>query len=72
MTIELTEEQQQVLTASGDKLQRIVDPKTHSEYVLVPAQFSKEILEIMEDELQQRAIRKAALKNIAAKLALDE
>ena len=72
MTIELTEEQQQVLTASGDKLQRIVDPKTHSEYVLVPAQFSNEILEIMEDELQQRAIRKATYKSAVKKMIADQ
>jgi hypothetical protein len=66
MTIELTKTQLQTLDAEGDRV-RVVDPRTNTGYVLVPAADFESVREILEDERQQRAIRQIGLRNAAAR-----
>jgi hypothetical protein len=68
MTIQLTEEQQEVLDASGPQPPEVVDPRTNSSYVLVRVDEYEAVREILEDERQQAAIRAVALKNAVGRM----
>ena len=68
MTIQLTEQQQQVLDSSGTTPPQVVDPRTNDAYVLVPATEYEAVREVIEDEKKQAAIRSVALRNAAGRL----
>lgn len=68
MSILLTEEQQQALDEVASRPPLVVDPRTNTEYVLVPAGDYESIREVLEDERRQRAIRKVALRNAAGRM----
>ena len=72
MTIQLTEQQQEVLDSSGSVPPQVVDPRTNSSYVLVPADEYETIREIIEDERRQEAIRAVALKSLARRMNEDQ
>ena len=66
MAIELTEQQQHDLdTLEG--VPRVIDPRTRTAYVLVPAGDYEAVQELLEDERRQRAIRAVALRNAAGR-----
>jgi hypothetical protein len=68
MNIELTPQQQQTLdTQEGGPL-RVIDPRTHTTYVLVPEVDYEAIRELLEDERRQQAIHKVALRNAAGRM----
>lgn len=66
MSIELTESQQIALDSEGTAL-RVVDPRTNAGYVLVPAEQFESVRDALEDDRQQKAIRRVALRNAAAR-----
>ena len=66
--IELTPEQQQVLDNQGKSPQRVVDPRTHISYVLVPEVEYEAMRELLEDERHEQAIHAVALRNAAGRL----
>ena len=66
MNIELTEGQQRTLDAEGEAV-RVVDPRTNAGYVLVPADEFASVREAVEDDRRQRAIRRVAVRNAAAR-----
>lgn len=68
MTIELTEQQQHALDTPGGNPPRVVDPRTSSTYVLVPAGDYETIRELLEDEHRQQAIRAVARRNAADRM----
>jgi PHD/YefM family antitoxin component YafN of YafNO toxin-antitoxin module len=68
MTIQLTEQQQEVLDSAGATPPEVVDPRTNSSYVLVPASEYEAVREVIEDERRQAAIRTVALKNAAGRM----
>jgi hypothetical protein len=68
MNIELTREQQEALDQHGRGPQRVVDPRTHTAYVLVPENEYEAMREILEDERRERAIHALALRNAADRL----
>jgi len=68
MNIELTREQQEALDQQGRGPQRVVDPRTHTAYVLVPENEYEAMREILEDERRERAIHALALRNAADRL----
>jgi hypothetical protein len=68
MTIQLTEQQQEVLDSAGATPPQVVDPRTNTEYVLVPAAEYETVREILEDERQQEAIQKVALRNAVGRM----
>lgn len=72
MEIEFTEEQQRQLAQAADGPIRVRDPQTRAEYVLVHSEEYEQMLEIVEDDLEQRALRRAGAKALARRLAADE
>jgi len=68
MSIALTPEQQNALDSHSDTLPRVRDPRTNTEYVLVPANEYEQVRETLEDERRQRAIRAVGLRNAAGRL----
>jgi hypothetical protein len=68
MTIQLTEQQQEVLDSAGATPPQVVDPRTNSSYVLVPANEYEAVREVLEDERRQAAIRSVALRNAVGRM----
>lgn len=69
MPIELTEHQQQALDAiKPEGLATVVDPRTRTSYVLIPAGDYEAVREVLEDERQQRAIRRVGLRNAVGRM----
>jgi hypothetical protein len=68
MPIELTAEQQQTLDATEEVPAQVIDPRTRAAYVLVPAREYEAVREILEDERQQRAIRRVARRNAIGRM----
>ena len=68
MNIELTPQQQQVLDTQEGGPPRVIDPRTHTIYVLVPEVDYEAIRELLEDEHRQQAIHAVALRNAAGRM----
>jgi hypothetical protein len=68
MSIELTPQQQQALDTQESAPPRIVDPRTHTTYVLVPEVDYEAIRELLEDERRQQATHAVALRNAAGRM----
>ena len=66
--IELTPEQQRTLDSHGKSPQRVVDPRTHTSYVLVPEVEYEAMRELLEDERREQAIHAVALRNAAGRM----
>ena len=66
--IELTPEQQRALDNHEKSPQRVVDPRTHISYVLVPEAEYEAMRALLEDERREQAIHAVALRNAAARL----
>jgi hypothetical protein len=66
--IELTEQQHQAIDVIGESPVRIIDPRTSTTYVLVPAADYEDVREVLVDERRQRAIRAVALRNAAGRM----
>ena len=67
MRIPLTEQQQQAIDAAGEP-PRLVDPRTNAAYVLVPEADYESYREAVEDDRQQRAIRRVAARNAVGRM----
>ncbi len=67
MNIGLSVEQQQAMDQSPEHLLQLTDPRTSTTYVLLPAEQYESMRELLEDERQQQAVRKVALRNAAAR-----
>jgi hypothetical protein len=68
MAIQLTTQQQKDLDASGAMPPQVVDPRTNTAYVLIPAAEYDNIRDLVEDERRQKAIRKIGLRNAAGRM----
>jgi len=68
MSIELTPQQQQALDIQEGAPPRVVDPRTHITYVLIPEVDYEAIRELLEDERRQQAIHAVALRNAAGRI----
>ena len=71
MDIELTPQQQQALDTQEGSPPRVIDPRTHTTYVLVPEVDYEAIRELLEDERRQQAIHAVALRNAAGRRNAD-
>lgn len=68
MPIEFTEQQQRAIDALGEAPVRVIDPRTSTAYVLIPASDYASLLEWQDEERRQRAIHAIALRNAAGRL----
>jgi len=71
MRIELTPEQQQLLDQAGQQSVNVSDPRSSKEYVLVAADVYEQMLEVVEEEMDQRALRRAGARSLARRLSDD-
>lgn len=69
MSIELTPTQQQELDRASERPPAVRDPRSKTEYVLVPKEEYAQMLEIIEDDVEQRALRRAGARTLARRLA---
>jgi hypothetical protein len=67
MSIELTKEQQEQLVRETTRPPTIRDPASNAEYVLVPAEQYEQMIEVIENDADQRALRRAAARGLAAR-----
>ncbi len=68
MSIELTTQQLQALDAGGETPPRVVDPRNHEAYVLIPVPEYEAVREILDEEKRQNAIRAVGLVNAARRM----
>jgi hypothetical protein len=69
MSIELTPSQQRELDRSSERPQGVRDPRSKAEYVLLPKEQYEQMVEVIEDDLEQRALRRAGARALARRLA---
>ena len=69
--IELTEPQQNALDSQQGKPLRIVDPRTNTTYVLLPAAEYESVREMLEEEKQQKAIRAVGLRHAVGRMSAE-
>jgi hypothetical protein len=62
MTISLSPEQQSALDQARGPL-RVIDPRTNTAYVLIPAEAYEDAAEAEEDKKVQQAVRMLAARN---------
>src|SRR6476469_2831490 len=67
MRIPLTEQQQQAIDAASEP-PRLVDPRTNAAYVLVPEADYESYREAVEEDRQQRAIRRVTARNAIGRM----
>lgn len=72
MSLELTQDQQRQLAGIAVHPIRVRDPRTQAEYVLVRIDEYEQMLEIVQDDLEQRSLRRAGARALARRLAAEE
>jgi hypothetical protein len=68
MPIELTKEQQDQLDRETIRPAAIRDPRSNLSYVLLPVDQYEQMIEIVDDDLEQRSLRRAAARSLASRL----
>ena len=66
--ITLTPEQLKAPNPKGASVPRVVDPRTHEAYILVPENEYAAMRQLLEDERRETTIQAAVLSNAAARL----
>jgi hypothetical protein len=69
MKIELTPDQQEQLDRASEHPVSVHDPRHQTDYILVPMEQYQQMLEFIEDDIEQRALRRAGAKTLAKRLA---
>ena len=72
MGFELTPDQQKQLDAAGDAPVNVRDPRGQAEYILIPADQYEQMLGVIEDDTEQRALRRAGARALSARLSADQ
>lgn len=68
MNIELTPDQLRVLDNEASGLPRVVDPRRSVAYILVTEAEYETVRQVLDDEQDQLAIRKTALRNAVGRM----
>lgn len=71
MPIELTNEQTQQLSEQRESPHGVRDPNSNIRYVLLPVEEYEQLIEIVEDDAEQRSLRRAAARGLAKRLGAD-
>ena len=72
MGFELTPDQQKQLDMAGDTPVNVRDPRGQAEYILVPVDQYEQMLEVIEDDTEQRALQRAGARGLSARLSSDQ
>jgi hypothetical protein len=67
MSIVLSQELQHAIDESPAHLLQLTDPRTSIAYILMPADQYESVRDVLEDERQQRSIRRTAAHNAPAR-----
>ena len=65
MSIDLTPDQQQQLDRTDERPARVRDPRTQTDYVLIPTEGYEHIREVLEDDADQHSLRRQGLGEAA-------
>ena len=68
MSTQLTPQQQQALDTQKDHPLRIINPRSHTPYILVPEMDYEAVRELLEDEHRQQTLHEVALRNAAGRM----
>ena len=68
MSTQLTPQQQQALDTPKDHRLRIINPRSHTPYILVPEMDYEAVRELLEDEQRQQTLHEVALRNAAGRM----
>ena len=68
MSLEFTLQQQQELDLRTEQPPHIVDPRTQSDYVLIPVADFNRVREMLEEDRTRQAIARAAMRNAVARI----
>ena len=68
MGTQLTPQQQQALNAQKDDPLRIINPRSHSPYILVPEMDYETGGELLEDDHKQQTLHEVALRNASGRM----
>lgn len=71
MSIELTQQQQQALDAQVETPPRVIDPRSNTAYYLIAAPDYEAIVELLEEERRQSAIRAVGLRNAVGRMGAE-
>ena len=72
MRIELTQDQQEQLDGIIAHPVSVHDPRHRADYILVPAEQYEQMLEIVEEDTEQRSLRRAGARTLAKRLGSEE
>jgi len=72
MSIELTKEQLDQLERERAQPAAVRDPRSNRDYVLVPTDQYEQMLQVIEEDAEQRALRRAAARGLAGRVASEE
>ena len=65
MPIELNKEQQEQLDRDVTRPPEVHDPRSATRYVLISADHYEQMLEVVEDDAEQRTLRRVTAQNLA-------
>ena len=68
MPIVFTKEQQDQLDREAGRPPAVQDPRSNRSYVLVPEDQYQQMLQAIDDDSEQRGLRRAAARNLAKRL----
>ena len=68
MSTQLTPQQQQALNTQKDHPLRIINPRSHTPYILVPEMDYEAVRELLEDEHRQQTLHEVALRNASGRM----
>jgi len=72
MPIDLTKEQQEQLDRETSRPASIRDPRSNAQYVLIPTEQYKQMIDEVENASEQKALRRAAARGLGQRLAGEE
>jgi hypothetical protein len=71
MPFVLNKEQQDQLDSDTARPPVVHDPRSATRYVLIAADQYEEMLEVVEDDAEQRSLRRAAVRNLARRVTVE-
>jgi hypothetical protein len=72
MSIELTKEQLDQLEGERAQPAAVRDPRSNRNYVLVPTDQYEQMLQVIEEDAEQRSLRRAGARALARRAASED
>ena len=72
MSLVKTKEQQDQLDREIGHPPAVQDPRSNRNYILVPEDEYQQMLDVLDDDLEQRSLRRAAARSLSRRLEDDK